>query len=341
MTYLTVAVTLLLGGILALTPQLSRATVPLGVSVPRAHAADPAVRAGVHRFRLGVAAATVAASVVAASAGALAPDRDAAAVGGMLAAAAPLLLLVGALLALQAGRAVIARAKRDGGWYDGVPVRVGAEVIRPDGDGARTAAVPWLPFAAAATVIAVGVCLELALYDRFPTRIPQHVGPGGVTRWADKSVPAVLGPSLVAAVVVAAMWGLAWFTTRAPVRRLPDGAPAAAAARATAARRITLWVLGAAAVLVSLQLTATGLLLAAAAPAGTIEAVSGIGAVVIVGAIGVMVAVSVRTLRRTPAPGDTGPDSPTTMPAGSSACCTSPPAIRRSWCRNGWASATP
>ncbi|WP_345001410.1 DUF5808 domain-containing protein, partial [Tsukamurella soli] len=240
----------------------------------------------------------------------LAPDRDAAAVGGMLAAAAPLLLLVGALLALQAGRAVIARAKRDGGWYDGVPVRVGAEVIRPDGDGARTAAVPWLPFAAAATVIAVGVCLELALYDRFPTRIPQHVGPGGVTRWADKSVPAVLGPSLVAAVVVAAMWGLAWFTTRAPVRRLPDGDPAAAAARATAARRITLWVLGAAAVLVSLQLTATGLLLAAAAPAGTIEAVSGIGAVVIVGAIGVMVAVSVRTLRRTPAPGDTGPDSP-------------------------------
>lgn len=101
-------------------PSLSRPTVPLGVSVPRARLGEAVVRRSIARYRLWCA--LLAAGCV---------------VGVFLtrghewaAAVWPLGYLVAAVGVFVWCRRPIARSKRAQGWYEGVPVRVSGPVTR-------------------------------------------------------------------------------------------------------------------------------------------------------------------------------------------------------------------
>ncbi|MDF0528911.1 DUF5808 domain-containing protein [Tsukamurella sp. 8F] len=300
MVYADALVTLLLGALLLCTPALSRTTVPLGVSIPRSRIDDPAVAAGIRRFRVGTLAATVVAVVVALAAAAL-PARAQALAAGVC----PLLLLLGALLSMQAGRAGIRRAKIDGDWYAGTTVRVGASVTRDD-----RPATPWVPYAVATAVLAAAASLLTVWYDRIPARIPQQVDGSGVTRWADKSAGSVFGPLLVGLTVVAVTWGLAWLIRRLPVRHLPDGNPQSARARERAAREVTQRILAATSVAVAVVVSGAATLLALDAPIKTLNAFAAATVVAVVAVVLGSVVLGFRRIRNAAAmPGD-GPDSP-------------------------------
>ena len=102
----------------AAIPEMSRPTVPLGVSVPSDRVSDPAVRGAIRRYRVWIL------------------------VGGIVAAAAmvaafsvpevSVVVLLGyvgwTVVAFAVCRRPIMAAKASQGWYDAVPVRVSASV---------------------------------------------------------------------------------------------------------------------------------------------------------------------------------------------------------------------
>jgi len=77
-----------------------------------------------------------------------------------------------------------------------------------DGESLRAADAPGRFRSAVALALAAAVNLwvfsqGLALWDRFPERIPVHFGPGGrADGWAPKSVLSVFGPALLLTVLM-------------------------------------------------------------------------------------------------------------------------------------------
>jgi uncharacterized membrane protein len=191
-------------------PNLARPTLPLGVSVPQSRVDEPVIAAALRRFRL-----------IVVGAGAIAVVADLVLV--WFAPAASILvsvlgLILGTTIAYVASRGAILRAKRDGGWYDDVPVRIVAAT------GPR--AVVHMPYGwliASLAVIAVVTAVGVAVYPGLPDPTPVHWGISGrPDRFVPKSVWAVFSPLVVMGAVALGLFALGYLTRLGTVRSLPS-----------------------------------------------------------------------------------------------------------------------
>ncbi len=213
-----VLVVLLVGLMLAM-PAIVPRGIPLGVAVPQAHLDDPAVAAALRRFRIGQVAAglvaviaTIVLALVAPVAGAVAPV---------------FVFLVPSAVVYVVTRQGIVAAKRAGGWYDDVPVRLSAEVTAPLH---HRPPLLWSLIAIVLLVAAAGI--GAAVYPHLPDPYPVHYSLGGaVDRTAQKSVLAVFGPLLIGAAVAVVLAVVAALVQRAALRIGNGDDPGAAARR--------------------------------------------------------------------------------------------------------------
>lgn len=204
---LTMAVT-------AAIPEMSRPTVPLGVSVPSDRVSDPAVRGAIRRYRLWML------------------------VGGIVAAAAmvaafsvpevSVVVLLGyvgwTVVAFAVCRRPIVAAKASQGWYDAVPVRVSASVTpeRP--------VRPLWPLLVLAVGIALAAVVVVAInYPLLPDPMPsRYDAAGNVTGWEPKNWGSALLLPLVSLGSTVLLVMVCVVLSRRQRTRFPDGGPRAA-----------------------------------------------------------------------------------------------------------------
>lgn len=240
MTIIAVLLALVLGGLLALTPRISRPTVPLGVSVPSERRDDPAVRSATRRYLAGVGTATALGI-----AAALVP-----ALGNWAMGVSALVVVIGSLVAYVVARRGIVAAKDVGQWYADVPVRLVAQLESSDRPTVRWT---WFSVALALNLAVIGY--GVASYGSLPARIPTHSGFDGTPdTWGEKSCLNVLGPALVALSVTLVTALCAAGIARSPERVGPDGDLAAARRRARITREAAIWSLALTALIVALAL---------------------------------------------------------------------------------------
>ncbi|HEY4224424.1 MAG TPA: DUF1648 domain-containing protein [Pseudolysinimonas sp.] len=212
--------TALFGVLFAAIVALRPPGLPLSVRVPQAHADDPVVHSAVRRFRWSLVilwVITAALTVVLALTGQT-----------PLATILPVLLYaLLSLLALVLSRRAILRAKRDGDWFEGIPVRVTAQITSPAYDHP-----PLVWPALAAIVLAVAAAADVALYPTLPDPIPVHFNfSGEPDAWAAKSVWSVFGLLLVGAAVVVLLTALSAVAARYNARTQSDDTADQAALR--------------------------------------------------------------------------------------------------------------
>ena len=246
----TLGVATLIAAILLMLPAMSRATLPLGVLVPRSRVTDPVVVAALRRFRIGVVVSYVVALAVAAMVAPLGP------------AAAPLaatfILLVGSVVAYLLCRRRIQAAKREGGWLEEVPVRISGSLTPDSADRARPA-YGW--FAAAVVVLAAAAAIGVALYDSLPATIAVHWNANGQPdRFAEKSFWSVFAPILIGAGVLALIVGIAFVVRGVPWRRGSGDRPEVAERIAALQAHLTQSLLGWIAFVVSAAISALSVL---------------------------------------------------------------------------------
>ena len=203
--------TALFGVLLAAIVALRPPGLPLSVRVPQAHADDPVIRSAILRFRWGLVIAwalTAVLTAVLAVAG-LAP----------LATVLPVLLYAAlSMVVLVLSRRTIIRAKREGDWFEGVPVRVSAQITAP---AYHHPPVIWP--ALAAIVLAAATAVDVALYPTLPDPLPVHFGVSGEPDgWAAKSVWSVFGVLIIGAAVVILLTVLSVFAARYSARVQSD-----------------------------------------------------------------------------------------------------------------------
>lgn len=197
-----------IAAMMLLVPAVVAPTVPLGVSVPRAHITEPSIAAAVRHYRWGVVAAFIVSVAVTLA----------------LAAAAPiatvivpvLLMIVISTVAYVLSRQRIQRAKRDGGWYDDVPVRVTARI---SASGRALVPLPWGWYLGALLVLAAAVAIGASSYGGLPDPMPVHWNSDGVAdAYAPKSAMGVFGSPLTGVALVLFLFLIAQFARRAPMR---------------------------------------------------------------------------------------------------------------------------
>ena len=212
--------TALFGILFAFIVALRPPGLPLSVRVPQAHANDPVVLAAIRRFRWGLVLVWVvtAALTVALALGSQTP----------LAAFAPVLLFtVLSILVLVLSRRMIIRAKRNGNWFEGVPVRVSAQITEP---AYHHPPIIWP--ALAVIVLAIATAVDVALYPTLPDPIPVHFNVAGQPdNWAAKSVWSVFGLLMVGAAVVVLLTVLSIVAARYAARTQTDDSAEQAALR--------------------------------------------------------------------------------------------------------------
>ncbi|MEO6115099.1 MAG: DUF5808 domain-containing protein [Pseudolysinimonas sp.] len=241
----SLVLTALLGCLLAFLPTLMPPGLPLGVRVPQAHAKDEVVRLAIRRFRVSLVAAwlvTAIVTVVVTSFGAT-----------PLAASLPILLFVAlGLGAMVLSRRIIVRAKREGDWFAGIPVRVSAE-ITPVAYHHPPLVLPLL----AAVVLAVATSIDVALYPTLPDPIATHYGISGAPdAFAPKSIWSVFAVLIIGAAVVALLVGLSFVAARYSMRPQPDDSAKQATLRIQAQRHILTSLLSELAFVLALGLSA-------------------------------------------------------------------------------------
>ncbi len=183
----TVAMLVVVGGAMALTPTISDATVPLGVRVPSSRIHDPAVRDAVRRFRLWCAALTAIAVALSV------PWHT---VGALL--VLTFALMAACMVAWGLTRRPLIAAKRSQGWYGGVPVRLSA----PVGRDAETAQPIWALHTPAVLLGIASLIVTAVRYPSLPDPYPTHWNGGGV---ADACSPKSWGTVLMLPLVVLGM----------------------------------------------------------------------------------------------------------------------------------------
>lgn len=198
---------LLFSAIVALRPP----GLPLSVRVPQARIDDPVVLAAIRRFRWGLVLVWV---VTAALTLVLAVVDQA-----PLAAALPVLLYAAlSILALVLSRRLIIRAKRDGDWFEGIPVRVSAQITPT---AYHHPPIVWP--ALAVIVLAIATAVNVALYPTLPDPIPVHFNVAGeADGWAAKSVWSVFGILIIGAAIVVLLSVLSVFAARYAARTQAD-----------------------------------------------------------------------------------------------------------------------
>jgi uncharacterized membrane protein len=194
--------------------------LPLSVRVPQAHIDDPVVLSAIRRFRWGLvlAWATTAALTVLLAIFGQAP----------LATVLPVLLYTAlSILILVLSRRMIISAKRVGGWFEGVPVRMSAQLTPP---AYRHPPIIWP--ALAVIVLAATTAVDVALYPTLPDPIAVHFNAAGnVDGWAAKSIWSVFGVLMIGAAVVILLAVLSVFAARYSVRVQADDTAQQAALR--------------------------------------------------------------------------------------------------------------
>jgi uncharacterized membrane protein len=214
-TVVTLLIVILIGAMFYAMPWLTRPTIPLGVSIPSTRVGDPAVTSAVKRYRVGIIVVTLVAVVVGILGGILAP---------LAAALLPIVvMLVGTLVVYLTSRAGIQQAKRDGDWYQGLPVRLAATITTSD----RKQVAPALGwYIAGIVVLAAAIVIGAAVYDSLPDPIPVHWNANGAAdRFAAKDIWSVFGPILLGIGTVALLFVLAVFMPRWPTRAVASDSP--------------------------------------------------------------------------------------------------------------------
>ncbi|MDP9027317.1 MAG: DUF5808 domain-containing protein [Actinomycetota bacterium] len=218
--------TALLGILMASMTSMMPPEIPLGVRVPTAHAGDPVIRSTIRRFRLAQALAWVITAVVTLALAAALP---------LLAVLIPVLLFVAlASTAFVITRRSIVRAKREGAWFDGVELRVRAEVTSP---AHHRAPVVW-PILSALVLAAV-VAIGVAVFPRLPDPYPTHFDAAGqITATAPKTIWSVFGVLMIGAAVALLLAGLSVYAARSSVRPVVGDNPRQATVRAGVQRGV-------------------------------------------------------------------------------------------------------
>ena len=159
-----------------LTPVLSARSVRFGVRVPDDRIEDPVVRRETARFRtavliVGVVVALAGVGLILAAGVALLP------------AAVLAMVVLWYLVYLRANR-VIAAAKREQAWYEGVRQGVTADTsLRSD-----PPRFPWAWLLLPVLVVAATVVTGVLRYPGLPDSLPVHFSGGTADRFAPKSV---------------------------------------------------------------------------------------------------------------------------------------------------------
>lgn len=194
--------------------------VPLGVAVPRDHLGDAVVRDAIRRFRVAVLVSGAVSLIVSIALGLTVP------VASVI--APQLLCLALGTAAYLVTRRHIAAAKRDGHWYDDVPVRLTAEVTAP---AHHRPPVLW-PLVGLVLLI-VAAAIGIALYPHLPDPYPTHYTIDGVVdRTEPKSIGTVFGRLVIGAVVAVVLGAAAVLVSRSVLRvSTGDADPLPAAAR--------------------------------------------------------------------------------------------------------------
>jgi uncharacterized membrane protein len=227
---MTVEAFLLLGVMLTLVaavmlflPAMMRGTLPLGVSVPASRTNEPVIRRAIRRYRtLVVIAWLVCLILLGVFSFTAAPALQVACI---------LLFVLGQVVAYIVSRQLIVRAKHDGGWYEGVPVRIVADVtVGPSKDRGP---VPAGWFAAALLLLAGSAAVVIVLYPSMPATVPTHWGlTGHANGFAAKGLWSVFGPLIIGAIVTSGLFALSFLGRVVPVRPLPGATPETNAQRA-------------------------------------------------------------------------------------------------------------
>ncbi|MDY5784773.1 DUF1648 domain-containing protein [Corynebacterium sp.] len=216
-TWMTIVMLLALGLTMAVTaaiPEMSRPTVPLGVSVPSDRVSDPAVRGAIRRYRVWILVGGIVAA--------------AAMVAGLSMPELSVVVLLGyvgwTVVAFAACRRPIMAAKARQGWYDAVPVRVSASVT-PE----RPVKPLWPLLVLAVGISLAAVAVVAIKYPSLPDPMPSHYdAAGNVTGWEPKNWGSALSLPLVSLGSTVLLVMVCVVLSRRQRTRLPDGRPRAA-----------------------------------------------------------------------------------------------------------------
>jgi len=215
-TWIMIVMLAALGLTMAVTvavPEMSRPTVPLGVSVPSDRVSDPAVRSAIRRYRIWILVGGVVAAAIM--------------VATLSVPEVSVLILLGyvvwTVVAFAVCRKPIMVAKARQGWYDAVPVRVSASITpeRP--------VKPLWPL----LILAVGICLATVAvvainYHSLPDPMPTHYdAEGNATSWKPKSWGSALLLPLISCGSTLLLVVLCVVLSRHQHTRFPDGRPKA------------------------------------------------------------------------------------------------------------------
>jgi len=239
----SVVICTLIAGLLFAMPAIVHPTVPLGVSVPHDRVDDPVIRAAVRRYRVAIVGCWVLAIVGTI----LLADQ----VGLALTAPVLGLVVLGAASYLVA-RSSISRAKRIGRWYEGVPVRLRADVT------AQASPRPpiWWAIVSVLLLLAV-VVIGIAAYPNLPEMVPVHWNAAGeIDGDAAKSIWSVFGPVLIGMGVVALLFATSYLGRLTTARSVASDTHEQAAHRADVQRRLLVSLLGQLGLVVTLLICA-------------------------------------------------------------------------------------
>lgn len=206
-----------LGIVVAVTaamPEMSRPTVPLGVSIPSDHVQDPVVRGAIHRFRRWSLIGGLVAAVLT--------------VGTAWMPAMNALVLIAyvawTMAALARCRRPIQRAKAAEGWYAGVPVRVTAAITPEESERPR-----WGLLMLALGISLAAIAVVVVRFHALPDPMPTHYNAAGqVDAWASRNWSTALLPGLIGLGSTVILGGVSLAMARRHDAHLPDGKPAAA-----------------------------------------------------------------------------------------------------------------
>ena len=185
------------------------------------------------------------------------------------------------VLALVLSRRMILRAKREGNWFEGVPVRASAQITMP-----AYHHPPILWPALASVVLAVATAVDVTLYPSLPDPIPVHFDfAGRPDNWAAKSVWSVFGLLMVAAAVVILLTALSVVAARYNARTQADDTADQAALRTRVQRNMLTSLLSQLSFVIALGISAIELVQRLIPLAGWTVAVCVIGMVVLIMAV--------------------------------------------------------
>lgn len=297
MTVFGLATLAILALAMVLTPSMSRPTVPLGVSVPRARVNSPVVARATSRYRRWCIALAVVATV------GLVSTRT----HGWSLSVWLLSYAAAGMVVFAVCRRPIIAAKHAEGWYDGVPVRVVASVTRQE----SPVSVAWPVHLLSIALATVGLVTLAVAYSGLPDPFPVHYDANGnADRWAEKSLLSVFAAPTSAVLGSVAMLAICLLVARRHDPFLPDGDPGSArrvaGAQAQNLQRGVAWVSVAMSVLLGvISLSQVGRL----SPAATSTVVWGATLAMLVPTVW-LVWNSARIQRNTPPTEGGGPDSP-------------------------------